>query len=143
MACRSRCAAVSRAIGSSRRGGLESGETAEDAALREVLEETGLSTRVVCRLGDVRYRFSAKGSRFSKRVDHYLLRVIGGNLRHNPDEHLECKWFEPARAQRLARYESEAGIINQAERLIVDLGHRPAGSRPDSGDETGGDGKRS
>ena len=124
------------------KGGLEAGETAEDAARREVLEETGLSTRIVCRLGDVRYRFSAKGSRFSKRVDHYLLRVIGGDLRHNPDEHIECRWFESARAQRVARYESEAGIINQAERVIGDLGHRLAESGPDSRDEADREGKR-
>ena len=101
------------------KGRLESGESSEEAATREVFEETGLSTRVVCHLGDVRYRFEAAGSRLSKRVDHYLLAVVGGKLRHNPEEHLESEWFDPANARRVARFKSEIGILDSAEQAIA------------------------
>lgn len=116
------------------KGRPESGESSEEAARREVLEETGLSTRIVCHLGDVRYRFSANGSKMTKRVDHYLMAVTSGTLRHNPKEHLECKWFHPESARRAAYFEGDIGILERAEEAIarssaIDEEPRAEGSR--------------
>ena len=101
------------------KGRPESGESSEEAARREVFEETGLSTRIVCHLGDVRYRFRANGSQLSKRVDHYLMAVTSGKLRHNPKEHLECKWFHPRSALRAAHFDGDIGILKRAEQAIA------------------------
>ena len=116
------------------KGRPESGESSEEAARREIFEETGLSTRIVCHLGDVRYRFRANGSQLSKRVDHYLMAVMSGKLQHNPKEHLECKWFHPESARRAAHFEGDIGILKRAEEAIAHssaVGAEPAaeGSR--------------
>ena len=111
------------------KGRPESGESSEEAARREVLEETGLSTRIVCHLGDIRYRFRANSSQLSKRVDHYLMAVTSGKLRHNPKEHLECKWFHPQGALRAAHFEGDIGIIRKAEEAIARSGVVYSGPR--------------
>ena len=103
------------------------GESSEETARREVFEETGLATRIVCHLGDVRYRFTANGSRLFKRVDHYLMAVTSGALRHNPKEHLECRWFLPGSALRAAHFEGDIGILRKAEKAIARSGAIYAG----------------
>lgn len=114
------------------KGGLAPGERPEDAAVREVLEETGLQAVVISHIGDVTYDFSISGLRYSKLVSHYLLRVVGGRLRHNPAEHNACRWIHPAGGQRLARYANEAEIIAEAESLLdrLIIGPSPSAELP-------------
>ena len=101
------------------KGGLEPGESAEQAACREVYEETGLLTRVVCHLGALYYNFRVASSLLRKRVDHYLLEVVSGNLSHNSAEHVECRWFEPTGAIQAAHYENEITLIDKAQQEIL------------------------
>src|SRR4029450_4078318 len=56
------------------------GETLEETAVREVREETGLSTKILERLGDITYWFSTRGTRHHKTVHFYLLEFLGGNI---------------------------------------------------------------
>ena len=62
------------------KGHLEAGETAEDAAVREVEEETGIRGRVLAALGTIDYWFVADERRIHKTVHHYLLEASGGEL---------------------------------------------------------------
>ncbi len=96
------------------KGGIEPGETALEAAVREIAEETGLRTEVTEHLGDVRYQFRASGETLHKIVNHYLARVVGGSLAHDPNEHSACAWFCSEEAVRVARFPSEGNIIARA-----------------------------
>src|SRR5437763_9899380 len=62
------------------KGHLEEGETAEQAAVREVEEETGIIASVRAFLGSIDYWFVAEDRRIHKTVHHYLLRAHGGEL---------------------------------------------------------------
>jgi len=62
------------------KGHLEPGETAEQAAEREVAEETGILGQVLLPLGDIDYWFVTEGRRVHKTVHHFLLRFLGGEL---------------------------------------------------------------
>ena len=62
------------------KGHIEEGETPEDAAVREVAEETGIIGEVVAPLGIIDFWFVAEGRRVHKTVHHFLLRAIGGAL---------------------------------------------------------------
>jgi 8-oxo-dGTP pyrophosphatase MutT (NUDIX family) len=62
------------------KGHLELGEGPEDAAVREVREETGLEIEILGDLGSTRYAFGRRGEQH-KRVDWFLARSVGGNLR--------------------------------------------------------------
>lgn len=64
------------------KGKLEAGETDEEAALREVLEETGFSCRVEGYLGETRY-VDNRGR--DKVVAYYLMTRVAGEFRPNDE----------------------------------------------------------
>ncbi len=76
-------------------------ETMEQAALREVREETGVHAHVVESLGDVRYWYQRDGRRIVKVVAFFLL----GHDRGDPETHVdqeidEARWMALERAAR-------------------------------------------
>ena len=62
------------------KGHLERGETYEDAAVREVEEETGIRGRLLAPLGTIDFWFVADGRRIHKTVHHFLFEAAGGSL---------------------------------------------------------------
>lgn len=58
------------------KGHVEKGETWETAALREVLEETGIEARIVCPLGRVEYPIERAGRPVRKQVRLFLMEAI-------------------------------------------------------------------
>jgi 8-oxo-dGTP pyrophosphatase MutT (NUDIX family) len=97
------------------------GETATQAALREVREETGLETRVVGELGSIHYVFTRAGTRFQKEVLHYLLEATGGDVTLHDAEYDEARWFPLAEARRRLSYRNEADLLATAEPMIARL----------------------
>ena len=74
------------------KGHLEDGETAEQAAVREVEEETGIIASVRAFLGSIDYWFVAEDRRIHKTVHHYLLEAAGGQLSDDDVEVDEVAW---------------------------------------------------
>src|SRR6201992_663627 len=96
------------------KGHLEAGETAEQAAVREVEEETGIVGVVVAELGTIDYWFVADGRRIHKTVHHFLLRATGGALSDADVEVTEVAWVPfPDIRGRLA-YPDERGLVDTA-----------------------------
>jgi 8-oxo-dGTP pyrophosphatase MutT (NUDIX family) len=62
------------------KGHLEGAETAEEAAVREIAEETGISGQIVQLLGTIDYWFTGEDQRIHKVVHHFLLSATGGEL---------------------------------------------------------------
>src|SRR4051794_5204851 len=60
------------------KGHIEAGETAEEAAVREVEEETGIIGRVVAPLGTIDFWFVAEDRRGHKTPHPFPLRALGG-----------------------------------------------------------------
>jgi ADP-ribose pyrophosphatase YjhB (NUDIX family) len=102
------------------KGHVEDGETTEDAAVREVAEETGITGRVVAPLGTIDFWFVADGRRIHKTVRHYLLRAVGGELSDADIEVSEVAWVPlPEIAGQLA-YPDERGLVDTAGRLLAE-----------------------
>src|SRR4029077_451625 len=74
------------------KGHIEAGETAEQAAVREVEEETGIAGEILAELGTIDFWFVADGRRIHKTVRHYLLRRVGGELSDADIEVDEVAW---------------------------------------------------
>ncbi|MBT9253188.1 MAG: NUDIX domain-containing protein [Brockia lithotrophica] len=95
------------------KGHLEAGETPEQAALREVEEETGIRGTIEGYLGRVSYRYVLPGgSPQEKVVDVYLIRALEGELSPQYEEIVDAYWVSPAQALEL---QETRGYVNNAE----------------------------
>ena len=111
------------------KGHIELGETAEQTAIREVAEETGIQGSVLAALGSIDYWFVTEGRRVHKTVHHYLMRFLGGELSDEDVEVTEVAWV-PLRdlPSRLA-YADERKLAEVADELIDKLHDRRAAAR--------------
>lgn len=77
------------------KGHPEGRETNEEAAIREIEEETGIEGQILAALGSIDYWFTVTGHRVHKTVHHYLLHATGGELtiENDPDhEAIDVAW---------------------------------------------------
>ncbi|MFZ0716189.1 NUDIX hydrolase [Mycobacterium sp.] len=103
------------------KGHIELGETAEQTAIREVAEETGIQGSVLAALGRIDYWFVTDGRRVHKTVHHYLMRFLGGELSDDDVEVAEVAWVPiPELPSRLA-YADERRLAEVADELIDKL----------------------
>ena len=102
-------------------------ESPEEAALREVREETGLECEIVAPLESVEYWYFSKGSarrvRFHKRVHFYLMRYLSGETEGHDDEVNEARWVALEDAGVMLAFKGERKALEQArERLAAGAG---------------------
>ncbi len=83
------------------------GETDEECALREVLEETGLSCALTGDAGTTEY-VDAKGR--PKRVRWFLMEPVRGEFAPN-DQVDDVRWLEPADAATLLSYGRDLELL--------------------------------
>jgi 8-oxo-dGTP pyrophosphatase MutT (NUDIX family) len=103
------------------KGHLEQTESNEEAALREVFEETGLVAEIIAYLGEVSYQFIQSGVRINKTVHVYLMQQIGGELSFDNDPHKEASQLEWVRVSELLTrlsHGNERRIAKMAVELI-------------------------
>jgi 8-oxo-dGTP pyrophosphatase MutT (NUDIX family) len=96
------------------KGHPDGDESAAEAALREVREETGLHAELVEKLDDVRYWYVRKGERRFKIVRFFLLRYRGGSVRDHDDEVASAGWIPLADAPHRLSYPGEREIAQRA-----------------------------
>jgi 8-oxo-dGTP diphosphatase len=92
------------------KGKLDPGEGFEQAALREVKEETGLRCELGRELGSVSY-CDRKGR--SKLVRYWLMRPLGGEFEPN-DEVDELRWADATAAAGLLTYGHDLELVGEA-----------------------------
>jgi len=75
------------------KGHIEVGESPEEAAVREVAEETGIKSEITRSLGVIDFWFMASGKRIHKTVHHFLFTETGGKLAPQVTEVDDVAWF--------------------------------------------------
>lgn len=93
------------------KGHIESGETPERAAAREVLEETGVEARVVKALGDV----TIESRRRDIRVRYFLMRF---RRMGTAEESREIRWCSLRDAVRLLPHDNARELVLRAAAAI-------------------------
>lgn len=96
------------------KGAVSDGETSEQAALREVAEETGLQAEIIRALDTIEYFFRAGDTLIRKRVDFYLMRYLTGELTPQLSEVDDVEWVELSEAISRASFESERKLLEVA-----------------------------
>jgi len=105
------------------KGKMEPGETVEQTALREILEETGIrgTIREPLALIQYQYKHPDKGL-VDKEVHYYLVEAAEGELVAQVEEIRGVDWFEPLAAwekQKASGYDNNDDILRKA---LVKLG---------------------
>jgi len=96
------------------KGHLDEGETDELAAIREVMEETGVMAELIDKLGDVEYSYERRGRRRNKRVAFYLFEYRSGSLEDHDHEIEEARWMPLEEAAQALTYPGEREMVRRA-----------------------------
>ena len=100
------------------KGLIAPGESPEEAALREVGEETGLEATPLQKLGDVKYVYTWAGERVFKIVSFYLFRYRSGRIGDiAPEQRIEvdeARWLPLEEAPKLLAYKGEREMAAKA-----------------------------
>ncbi len=110
---------VKRAADGQRVLGLPKGhpdgdETPEQAATREVAEETGVRAELIEELGDVEYRYERRGRAIRKVVRFFLFDYASGDLADHDHEIEDARWMALAEAAERLTYEGEREMVARA-----------------------------
>jgi ADP-ribose pyrophosphatase YjhB (NUDIX family) len=108
-----------RLVWSLPKGHLELGETPEDAAVREVEEETGIRGAVLAPLGTIDFWFVAEQRRVHKTVHHFLLEARGGELSDADIEVVEVAWVPLAEVPATLAYADERRLMTRVDDLLA------------------------
>ncbi|MBI3012515.1 MAG: NUDIX domain-containing protein [Elusimicrobia bacterium] len=100
------------------KGHLETGETAADAALREVWEETGWNCEILPYRSHryfmkARYKFKRKNVPVRKAVTWFLMKPLRKTGKKDDSEILQTNWFSLKRAQEKISYPSDQQLLKK------------------------------
>ncbi|MFN8490324.1 MAG: NUDIX hydrolase [Caldilineaceae bacterium] len=116
------------------KGMIESGETPEQAAIREVREETGIEGRLIAPLDVVEYWYVSthRGMRvrYHKFVHCFLFDYVSGDVTQHDQEVSEARWVSFAEAMQMLKFVSERQVVAQARTLIEMSEARSTNDRP-------------
>ena len=101
------------------KGHIEEGETPEQAAVREVAEETGITSSITKSLGVIDFWFMAGGKRIHKTVHHFMFAEVGGVLAAQESEVDEVSWFPLEEIVERLAYPDEKKLIARSAELIT------------------------
>ena len=106
------------------KGHLEAGESEQEAAAREVAEETGVRGRVVGKLGTIDFWFVAEGRRVHKTVHHFLLLAVdpenGLVLSDEDVEVTEVAWVPMEEIAARLAYADERRLVERVPAVLAE-----------------------
>jgi 8-oxo-dGTP pyrophosphatase MutT (NUDIX family) len=107
------------------KGLVDRGERPEQTAVREVLEETGLTAVPRTKLGDIKYVYTRSWGdreRVFKIVSFYLLRYASGRIDDiAPEMRIEVKqalWISLEEAAQHLAYKGEKDMVRRAQQYL-------------------------
>jgi 8-oxo-dGTP pyrophosphatase MutT (NUDIX family) len=104
------------------KGHVDPGETALQAAEREVREETGIDVELIHDLGEVRYWYRRGGRTVPKSVSFYLFSFLSGDTADHDDEVEEARWIGIEEAERSLTHAGEREMLRRARAHLQEHG---------------------
>ena len=101
------------------KGHVEARETTEQAALREVHEETGCWGEIITRLNEISYWFYVGKAKHRKAVTFFLMRYLSGDPASHDHEVDDARWFDLAQARKTLKYVNEKRLVDIALEFLA------------------------
>jgi 8-oxo-dGTP pyrophosphatase MutT (NUDIX family) len=111
------------------KGHVEPNETIEEAAVREVLEETAIKGTIIEKLSDIRYWFYSSKTKHSKVVHFFLMRYVGGTPTPQITEVDEAVWIPLDEMPAVLTHLNERRLVGMAQRIVGEKSPRDLGFR--------------
>ncbi|MBV8081778.1 MAG: NUDIX hydrolase [Candidatus Eremiobacteraeota bacterium] len=100
------------------KGHVEPGESEQDAATREVLEETGVEGVILDKLSDIKYWFYSSRLKHSKIVHFYLMRYKKGTPVPQAGEVDEVAWVPLDEMGKRMTHLNERRLVGLVEKIV-------------------------
>ncbi len=101
------------------KGLIGEGETTEQAAVREVKEETGIKAKILAKIKPVeKYTYSLNGERIFKIVQYFLMEYMGGDIADHDWEMEEVEWLEFEEADKRLEFAGQKRVLKQAQEMV-------------------------
>jgi 8-oxo-dGTP pyrophosphatase MutT (NUDIX family) len=109
------------------KGHIDKGESPEEAARREIKEETGVTAEIIEKLGETRYFYTRKMTLRYKTVYIYLCEARRANLKVQTSEIESAEWVRPASALEKVEYKGSRRMVKKAIERFAGLSRIPKG----------------
>lgn len=117
------------------KGLIKSGESPQDAAIRRVMEEVGITGSIVEQAGRTYYEFYSvtRQKPVCNRIAWYIMQTDKDNfLINEPEKYSEGGFFSIPEALDMITYSQDKSLVMQSyKKLCAKTGKNPEGKKPD------------
>ena len=103
------------------KGKPNEGEVEEEAAIREVKEETGINAIIKTKIKDIFYSFENSDEIINKKVSFFLMEKIDGEISNHDDEFDKVYWEKCDSALKKLSHQGEKDVLEKAIKLAEDF----------------------
>lgn len=107
------------------KGLVDEGESPEQAALREVREEAGISAELLASIDSIEYWYvnekRGRRVRFHKFVHFFLMSYLSGDVSDHDHEVAEARWVSVEEAIKMLAFKSEREVVVKAKAMILEM----------------------
>jgi len=100
------------------KGHIEKEETNEEAALREVKEETGIDAKIIEKIGETKYFYVREGEKRFKEAVFFLMEFLGGDESKHDTETMDIVWLDFESALGKLTFKDEKRILGEAKKNL-------------------------
>ena len=94
-------------------------ETKENAALREVEEETGIKGRIIKPLQPVTYWYVFEKEKIKKTVYYFLMEFVKGDTKNHDFEMENVEWVPIEEVEKKLTYKSDKEVWQEAKKQLT------------------------
>ena len=108
------------------KGLIDEGEKAEQAAVREVEEECGVTTKIIAKIPEPeKYIYTMNGVKIFKLVQYFLMEYISGDIKNHDFEMEAVEWLDYEDALDRLNFHGAKAVLEKANQLLEEPANQP------------------